>query len=95
MQKKAPTLKQLETVSSKWEPIYPTTMNRWRDNWDAISPIFKFSKDVRTAFYTTNAIESLNASYRRLNRQRSVFTSSQPLLKAFCIWQHLKLSKNG
>ena len=49
---------------------------------DAISPIFKFSKDVRTAFYTTNAIESLNASYRRLNRQRSVFTSSQALLKA-------------
>ena len=48
---------------------------------DAISPIFKFSKDVRTAFYTTNVIESLNASYRRLNRQRSVFTSSQALLK--------------
>lgn len=49
---------------------------------DAVSPIFKFSKDVRTAFYTTNAIESLNASYRRLNRHRSVFTSSQALLKA-------------
>lgn len=75
-------LNQLETVTSKWEPFYPTAMNRWRDNWDAISPIFKFSKDVRTAFYTTNAIESLNASYRRLNRQRSVFTSSQALLKA-------------
>ncbi len=75
-------LKQLETVTSKWEPLYPTAMNRWRDNWDAITPIFKFSKEVRTAFYTTNAIESLNASYRRLNRQRSVFTSSQALLKA-------------
>lgn len=75
-------LKQLEMVTQKWEPLYPTAMNRWRDNWDAVSPIFKFSKDVRTAFYTTNAIESLNASYRRLNRQRSVFTSSQALLKA-------------
>ena len=75
-------LKQLETVTEKWEPLYPHTMNRWKENWDAISPIFKFSKDVRTAFYTTNAIESLNASYRRLNRQRSVFTSSQALLKA-------------
>ena len=71
-------LKQLETVTEKWEPLYPHAMNRW----EAISPIFKFSKDVRTAFYTTNAIESLNASYRRLNRQRSVFTSSQALLKA-------------
>ena len=75
-------LKQLETVTEKWEPLYPHAMNRWKENWDAISPIFKFSKDVRTAFYTTNAIESFNASYRRLNRQRSVFTSSQALLKA-------------
>ena len=38
--------------------------------------------NVGTAFYTTNAIESLNASYRRLNRQRGVFTNSQSLLKA-------------
>nr|MCR4783524.1 transposase [bacterium] len=37
---------------------------------------------VRAAFYTTNIIESLNSSYRRLNRQRSVFPSSQALLKA-------------
>ncbi|MDD5889581.1 MAG: IS256 family transposase, partial [Ruminococcus sp.] len=75
-------LKQLKLVTEKWEPLYPHAMNRWKENWDAVSPIFKFSKDVRTAFYTTNAIESLNASYRRLNRQRSVFTSSQALLKA-------------
>ena len=55
---------------------YPRAMNRWYDNWDAISPIFKFPKDVRTAFYTTNAIESLNSCYRRLNKQRSVFPST-------------------
>lgn len=87
-------LNQLETVTAKWEPLYPAAMNRWKENRDTVSPIFKFSKDVRTAFYTTNAIESLNACYRRLNRQRSVFTSSQALLKAF-IWQPLKLLKNG
>ncbi|MCR5073086.1 MAG: transposase, partial [Clostridiales bacterium] len=34
-----------------------------------ISPIFKFSSDVRTVIYTTNAIESLNSTYRRLNSQ--------------------------
>lgn len=56
-------------------------MKRWKDNWDAVSPIFKFSREVRSAFYTTNAIESVNSSYRRLNRQRSVFPSSQALLK--------------
>lgn len=76
------TRKQLETVTKKWSGQSPSAMNRWHDNWDAISPIFKFSKDVRTAFYTTNAIESLNSCYRRLNKQRSVFPSSQALMKA-------------
>ena len=75
-------LKRLDDVTKKWSPTYPTAMKRWGDNWDAVSPIFKFSSEVRTAFYTTNAIESLNSSYRRLNRQRSVFPSSQALLKA-------------
>lgn len=72
----------LEEVTKKWENQYPAAMNRWHDNWDVITPIFKFSIEVRTAFYTTNAIESLNSSYRRLNRQRNVFPSSQALLKA-------------
>ena len=60
----------------------PLAMNRWYDNWDALTPIFKFSADVRTLIYTTNSIESLNAIYRKLNRQRSVFPSDQALLKA-------------
>ena len=57
-------------------------MKRWERDWDVITPIFKFSSDVRVVIYTTNAIESLNATYRKLNRQRSVFPSSQALLKA-------------
>lgn len=74
--------KRLEEATEKWEGRYPNAMTRWEDNWDAVVPIFKFSEDVRKAFYTTNAIESLNFSYRRLNRQRSVFPSPQALLKA-------------
>lgn len=66
----------------KWNPKYPNAMKSWVVNWDAIPPIFKFSADVRTIIYTTNAIESLNATYRKLNRQRSVFPSDQALLKA-------------
>ena len=75
-------LQRLDEVSKKWTPLYPSAMKRWYDNWDSIVPIFKFSSDVRKAFYTTNAIESLNASYRRINSQRSVFLSPQALLKA-------------
>ena len=74
--------KRLVCVTEKWSPTYPSAMNRWHDNWDVITPVFKFSADVRTAFYTTNAIESLNSCYRRLNKQRSVFPSPQALMKA-------------
>lgn len=71
-----------ERVTKKWEEKYPRAMKSWETNWDAISPIFKFSADVRSVIYTTNAIESLNSTYRKLNRQRSVFPSDQALLKA-------------
>jgi len=72
----------LEQVTEKWTPKYPNAMKRWKDNWDVISPIFKFSSVVRKVIYTTNAIESLNSTYRKLNRQRSVFPSDTALLKA-------------
>ena len=72
----------LDRVCAKWTEKYPNSMKRWYDNWDAVTPIFKFSPDVRKVIYTTNAIESLNSTYRRLNRQRSVFPSDTSLLKA-------------
>ena len=82
----APTEEQGRTnrdrVSEKWAEKYPNAMRRWERDWDVITPIFKFSADVRTVIYTTNAIESLNSTYRKLNRQRSVFPSGQALLKA-------------
>lgn len=71
-----------DEVTDKWSEKYPNAMKSWVINWDAITPIFKFSSDVRKVIYTTNAIESLNSTYRKLNRQRSVFPSDQALLKA-------------
>ena len=72
----------LDKVTQKWTPKYPNSMKRWKDNWDCVSPIFKFSDTVRKVIYTTNAIESLNSTYRKLNRQRSAFPSDTALLKA-------------
>jgi transposase-like protein len=69
-------------VKEKWDPIYPNAMKRWPDNWDVISPMFKFSSIVRRALYTTNAIESLNSQYRRINSGRPVFPSEDALKKA-------------
>ena len=75
-------LEALERVTAKWTEKYPNSMKRWHENWDVIAPIFKFSMEVRKVIYTTNAIESLNATYRKLKRQISVFPSDTALLKA-------------
>ena len=72
----------MHEVTEKWHDKYPNNMKRWEENWDVISPMFKFSADVRKVMYTTNAIESLNSALRRLNSQRSVFPSDAALLKA-------------
>lgn len=72
----------LEKVTEIWEKLYPNSMKSWKKNWDVISPIFKFSKEMRKVIYTTNAIESLNSVYHRLNNQRSVFPSDTALLKS-------------
>ena len=72
----------LANVESKWKAKYPYAMKSWITKWENISPIFKFSSEVRKVIYTTNAIESLNATYRKLNRQRSVFPNETALLKA-------------
>lgn len=83
---------QLDRVTAKWEGEYPNAMKSWHTNWDVISPIFKFSEQVRKVIYTTNAIESLNSGYRRLNKQRSVFPSDTALLKALYL-ATLEISK--
>ena len=72
----------MQEVTKKWSGKYPNSMKSWSTNWDAISPMFKFSPGVRKVIYTTNAIESLNSTYRRLNSQRSVFPNDTSLLKA-------------
>lgn len=71
-----------DRITEKWSEKYPNAMKRWERDWDVITPIFKFSANVRIVIYTTNAIESLNATYRKLNRRRSVFPSDRALLKA-------------
>lgn len=85
-------LARMEAVTAAWNGKYPGCMKRWSENWDVLSPMFKFSQPVRKALYTTNAIESLNSGYRRLNRGRSVFPSDTGLLKALYLatWELTK-----
>ena len=74
-------LRRLEEVRATWDARYPGSMNRWTDNWDCISPMFKYSQTARRVMYTTNAIENLNSGFRRLNRSRTVFPNAVGLTK--------------
>jgi putative transposase len=78
----------MKVVAEVWNQKYPGVMKRWEDNWDVISPMFKFSEGARKVLYTTNAIESLNSGFRRLNRSRSVFPNDMSLLKALYLASH-------
>ncbi|UUV17158.1 IS256 family transposase [Fusobacteria bacterium ZRK30] len=80
-------------VTEKWNKSYPNSMKSWNSNWDVLTPIFKFSSEVRKVIYTTNAIESLNSTYKRLNRQRSVFPSDTALLKALYLATQIATKK--
>ncbi|WP_420836574.1 transposase [Anaerosphaera multitolerans] len=75
------------------EKIYSQSMKNRTENRDILSPIFKFSESTRKVIYTNNAIESLNSSYRRLNRQRSVFPSDASLLKVLYLSTNLITKK--
>lgn len=66
---------------NKWKSKYPTAFKFWEENWDAICPFFSYSEPVRKIMYTTNTIESLNRSYRKYTKTKSVFPSNESLMK--------------
>lgn len=72
---------QLQEVKEKWKDKYPTSLRNWEDNWDAICPFFSYSEPLRKIMYTTNTIESLNRSFRKYTKTKSVFPSDESLMK--------------
>ncbi|MFN0140836.1 MAG: IS256 family transposase [Pyrinomonadaceae bacterium] len=71
----------LEAFSQKWDPRYPVISRSWRANWPKISPMFRFSGDIRRAIYTTNVIESLNYSLRKITKTRAAFPTEEAAIK--------------
>src|SRR5207247_3500442 len=65
----------------KWDSIYPMVSQIWRRNWEHIRPFFAHPEEIRKAIYTTNAIESLNMSLRKIIKTRGSRPSEQAALK--------------
>ena len=76
------SLKLLE-FGEKWDDQYPSISKSWQRNWEHIIPFFDYPADIRKAIYTTNAIESLNRSLRKIIKNRGVFPNDDSLKKLF------------
>lgn len=78
---------QLAACAEKWDARYPSLSQSWRSNWARVSPLFGFPDDIRRAGYTTNAIESLNMSLRKVIKTRASFPNDENACRArrrFC-----------
>jgi putative transposase len=81
---KAPTAdeaeRQLAGFEAKW-PKYPAIGRLWRENWERIIPFFAFPEEVRKVVYTTNAVESLHMTLRKIIKTRGSFPTEEAALK--------------
>jgi len=72
---------QLEAFAEKWDTRYPMISKSWRANWARVMPMFGLPEDIRRAVYTTNAIESLNMSLRKIIKCRASFPNEEAAFK--------------
>ena len=73
----------LGEFEAKWDDDYLPIGQSWRRNWPRLIPFFDYPPEIRKVIYTTNAIESVNMSLRKLTKNRGSFPSDEALLKLF------------
>jgi len=71
----------LTAFSDKWDKEFPSISKSWLTHWENIIPFFEYPDDIRKVIYTTNAIESLNMSIRKVIKNKRIFPSDDAALK--------------
>jgi putative transposase len=71
----------LDEFGKKWDGKYPSISQIWRRNWNRVIPFFAHPPEVRKVIYTTNAIESLNMSLRKVTKNRGSFPNDEAALR--------------
>jgi len=71
----------LDELAEKWGPRYPAVIRLWNNAWAEFIPFLDYDVEIRRVICSTNAIESLNARYRRAIKARGHFPSEQAALK--------------
>jgi putative transposase len=72
---------ELTEFIGRWGDKYQAIGKLWKDNWERVIPFFEFPPDVRRVIYTTNAVESLHMSLRKIIKTRGSFPSEDAALK--------------
>jgi putative transposase len=65
----------------KWDAKFPMISKSWRSNWTRVIPLFAHPPEIRKIIYTTNAIESLNMSLRKVTKARGSFPNDEAVSK--------------
>jgi len=71
----------LKVFRNRWDEKYPTIADSWERNWQGVVPFLGYPNYIRKAIYTTNAIESLNRSLRKITKNRGSFPNDESALK--------------
>jgi len=71
----------LDSFSEIWDKQYPTISKSWKSNWENIIPFFDYPAEIRKVIYTTNAIESLNMSLKKVIKSRGSFPNDDSVFK--------------
>jgi putative transposase len=72
---------QLAQFEAKWDKTHLAISQSWRRNWEQIIPFFAYPLEIRKVIYTTNAIESLNMSLRKVTKNRGSFPNDAAMFK--------------
>lgn len=71
----------LASFAEQWDETYPTISALWLRHWEHIIPFFEYPHDIRKVIYTTNAIESLNRSLRKVLKTKGCFPTQESVFK--------------
>lgn len=71
----------LDAFAEKWDKKYPMISKSWRTNWDNLNEFFGYPEEIRRIIYTTNAVESLNFSLRKITKNRAAFPNDEAIMK--------------
>jgi putative transposase len=71
----------LEEFALKWDGTHPTISQVWQRNWQRITPFFAYPNEIRKVIYTTNAVESLNMSLRKIIKTRGSFPNEESAIR--------------